>query len=276
MKSILVCFFFSSITFAQDNFSKTAFQNDSIQLYLKGVWHLSQAEVVDGIEVQYDSRRFTTEENRNQKITFTMDSLFCCSDSSARRFYPNQQFSYCLQFDSIHQLNLIKVYSGKQKKRQEVAIYEIVRCSMDELIIRSQHFINNGIDITILSKVYTYRKDGLFNNTQIILGEWYSCSTESNFFLTENDTISYLFQRDKFSSLCQKTDQRIELNFKRVNYENEVEFVSSNEYGGVMGKAKFTVDNQKQLIYITTNNDTIVYRYTLGDDSILTLSPAFK
>lgn len=80
MKSILVCFFFSSITFAQDNFSKTAFQNDSIQLYLKGVWHLSQAEVVDGIEVQYDSSRFTTEENRNQKITFTTDSLFCCID----------------------------------------------------------------------------------------------------------------------------------------------------------------------------------------------------
>lgn len=90
--------------------------------------------------------------------------------------------------------------------------------------------------------------------------------------MTENDSLTYEFMRASDDFVCQKSNNHIDLEFKRENYENMVEFVFSNEYGGVLGKSNFNIDPINSLIYIMSTNKSFVYNYKVVNSEKLILS----
>jgi hypothetical protein len=169
--------------------------------------------------------------------------------------------------------NYLKLYSSEREenylKRES---YEIINCTIDELIIKSSQYLNNGLDYTSISIVYTFRKNGVTDLLKEISGNWFYCSDRSNSFMSENDTLTYEFIRTSNDSICQKSDNHVDLEFIRENYENVVNVALYGEYMGVYAKTKFSVDPINNLVYLRTKNKTLVYNFKLAKKEKLILS----
>lgn len=258
--------------FAQNNVRNGMLYHEQIDSLIKGDWYLTQSDIIDGYNITSDTNRYTSQRSQNKKITFTSDSIYNHRDSTLRYYVRNQNFSYLIQYDSLMRENNLKLYSGRKRKLHEVESYEIVKCSINELIIKSYQFLNDGLDYTSMSIVYTYRKVGVTDLLNEISGGWYCCSNQRNSFLNETDSITYEFKRTSNDSVCMKSDNHIDLEFKRENYENMVNFQFHDEYSGVQGKLKYSIDTKNNLIYFMTKNETLVYNYKVLNNEKLILS----
>lgn len=272
MKLILVFLLISPTLFSQDEVRNTIYEHELFDSLIRGNWQLTQVEIVDGYNIISDTNRFISQESRIKKITITSDSIYNHRDTTLRFYVRNRNYSYKIKYDTIMRSNYLNLYSGKGRKLHKEESYEIVKCSIDELVIKSYQFLNNGLDFTSISIVYTYRKDGVSDLLNKIAGEWFYCSNQSNSFMTENDSLTYEFMRASDDFVCQKSNNHIDLEFKRENYENMVEFVFSNEYGGVLGKSNFNIDPINSLIYIMSTNKSFVYNYKVVNSEKLILS----
>jgi hypothetical protein len=272
MKLIIVFLLLSPTLFAQ-NKDRNAIQNQvSLNSLIIGDWFLDQIEIVDGYNFYLDSSKFTSQQNSNKKITITSDSIYNHRDTTLPYYVGNRNFSYKIQYDSIVRSNYLKLYEGKARKLREVESFRIVKCSIDELILISYQFINNGLDYTSISIVNTYRKDGITDFLSELKGDWFYCSNQSISFMTENDSLTYEFKPKTNDLACQKSDTHIDLEFKRENYENMVEFSFSYDYGGVFGTSIFNIDPKHNLIYFMGTNKSYIYNYKVVNNEKLFLS----
>lgn len=276
MKLIIVFLLISPTLLAQNNVRNAMHDIESFRTLIKGDWQLAQVEIVDRYNIFSDTNRFISQETHNKKITITSDSIYNHRDTTLRYYVHNRNYSYTIQYDSIMRSNYLKLYSsGKRRKLLEEESYEIINCTIDELVIKSYQILNNGLDYKSISLLYTYRKNGVTDLLKEISGDWFYCSDRSNSFMTENDTLTYEFIRTSNDSICQKSDNHVDLEFTRENYENVVNLSLYGEYVGVYGKTKFSIDPINNLIYLRTNktnNETLVYNFKLAKKEKLILS----
>jgi hypothetical protein len=265
MKIGIVFIFIASTLFAQDT------EHGQFKTLIIGDWQLDQTEIVDGFPIHSEGNRFVSQENRSKKITITSDSVYNHRDSTLRFYVRNRNFPYQIHYDSLMRASYLTIYEGKARKLTEVESYEIVKCTRDELILRSYHFLNDGLDQVSISIVYTYRKERVSASLSEIAGKWFYCSDQSSSFLSENDSLTFEFTRLPNDSLCQM-QHHIDLEFKREQYENLVEFQIYNASSGVFGKIPFTIDPIKQLIYLTGNDESLIYQFQIVNNEKLILS----
>lgn len=272
MKLAVVFLLLSSSLFAQGNDSGAMHLNESFDSLVIGDWQLAQVEIIDGYNMYTDTNRFKSHEARIKEITITSDSLYNHRDTMLRYYVGNQNFSYNIEYDSIMKANYLKLYAGKKRKSQLVETYELVRCTIDELVIRSYQFLHHGLDYTSISIVYTYRKKGVTDVLREISGDWFHCSDRINSFMTENDSLTYDFTRTPQDASCEATDTRLNVEFVRENYENVVNLSVYYVLDGVFGKLRFSVDPENELIFIRTQNKMLVYKFSIENNEKLSLS----
>ncbi len=272
MKLIIVFLLILPALFAQNNDRNAIHNHESFNSLIKGDWHLAQIEIVDGYNIFSDTNRFISQEIHNKKITITTDSIYNHHDSTLRYYVHNRNFSYKIQYDSKMRTNYLKLYEGKIRKLVEVESYEIIKCTIDELIIKSYQVINNDLGYTSISIVYTYRKENVSDLLKEFSDDWFYCSKQRNSFMTENDSLIYEFTRTFNDSACQKSDNHIGLEFTRENYDNIVKFEFFDEFSGVLGKLKYSIDPKNNLIYLISKSKSYVYKYELVNNEKLILS----
>lgn len=134
-------------------------EQEQLKELIVGDWQLDQTEMVDGYAIHSDENRLTSQVDRSKKITITSDSIYNHRDSTLRFYVRNRNFSYKFLYDSLLRAHYLTLYEGKSKKQTEVESYEILKCTVDELILRSYHFLNEGLDHVSISIVYIYRKE---------------------------------------------------------------------------------------------------------------------
>tara|TARA_R110002050_G_scaffold263736_2_gene404363 strand:- start:19 stop:519 length:501 start_codon:yes stop_codon:yes gene_type:complete len=161
MKLILILLLISPTLFAQKKITDALQYHVPFNTLIMGNWKLTDVEVVDGFNVVSDTNRFKSQKKRNNNITITADSIYSQRDTTLRFYVRNQNFSYKIQYDSIMCSNYLKLYAGERRKLREVESYEIIKCAIDELVLKSYQFFDNGLDLTSISIVYTFRKNGV-------------------------------------------------------------------------------------------------------------------
>lgn len=172
VKNILFFVSFSfSLSFAQTYQKGIALTNVPPDSLIQGNWYLTQTAIFDSYNIYSDSNKFTLEERANREITITADSLILPRDNSLRYYIRQQNYTYQIEFDSLVSVYNLKLLTGKRKKIREVASYEIIKCSTEELVIKSYQFLHNGLDYSSFSIVYTYRRKGVRNLFEEIKGD---------------------------------------------------------------------------------------------------------
>lgn len=269
-RTLLLFVILSQSVVAQLDYYPEIDRAEPIDDQLIGDWYLNQVDVVDGYNGFSDANRFTSGFDRNKKITFTNDSLYNYRDKTIRFYTRLEHYKYRLEFDTLMRRYDLNLFTGKKRKLREVESYEILHCSNNELIIKSNQHLTRGIDNVSLSVIYVYRRELVSELTQDLeLGEWFCC-TERGFLFSESDTSAYEFSRNSDEAECTDSYNHTYLTFKAVKYHNTVFW---SEYAGVLGGgglAKYSLDSQNELLYIRSAR-LFVYNVSIVNEK-LTLS----
>ena len=258
--------------FRQINAGKATYNHEPIDSLIKGDWHLTQIDIIDDYSITSTTNRFNLQASQNKKITFTSDSIYSHRDSTIPYYISLKNYSYKIQYDSIVRENFLKLYSGKKRKLHEVESYEIIKCTLDELIVRRFQLLNTGMGYSSFSIVYTYRKEGVSDALNEITGEWFDCSNQKNLFMTEKNSLAYEFVRGSNDSIFQNSGNCIDLVFNQANYENEIYFAFSYGYSGIRINSIFNIDPKEKLIYLLSTDKSLVYSYKVVNNEKLILS----
>ena len=272
MKLILVFLLITPTIFSQNNDRNAMFNNQLFDSLIIGDWQLAKVEIVDGYNVISDTNRFESQASRIKKITITSDSIYNHRDTTLRYYIRNRNYSYKIKYDSIMRSNYLKLYSGKGRKLHEEDSYEIIACSIDEFVIKSYQFLNNGLDYTSISIVYTFRKNEISDLFERIKGNWFYCSNQINSFMTDNDSLTYEFMRAPIDSVCRKSENHVDLEFKRVDYKNKVEISEYDKHSCIIQETQFSISPINNLMYIIGFNKSFVYNFELVNNEKLILS----
>ena len=259
MKLFFVLLLISPFLFSQENDKNEMHDYNLIDTLIKGDWQLARVEIVDGYDILSDTNRFKSQESMIKKITITSDSIHNHRDSTLRFYTRNRSYSYRIKYDSIIRSNYLNLYSGSGRHLREVESYRIVKCAIDELVIQSYQFLDNGLDYTSISIVYTYRKNGVSDLLNEIKGKWVYCSTDDIFNLFDSlDTSQFTFTRISDDTVCGEYDRNFMLDFSRSNLNNMCYISSSTKYSAYAFGMTFMLDPENDLLYFG-NDDYIVY-----------------
>lgn len=261
MKIIFLLILASPFSFGQNyNPNKEGtvdfFPLDSI---IQDDWYLHQVDLYHDYYFETDTNKTTSLKNGKQKLTLTSDSIFITPDSTERYYYTINKYSYKIVYDSIFRANYIKLFEGKRKKQREVESYEIIKITLDELIIKSYMFPSHGLDRSPISILYSYRKEiDTTLSPELLDGNWLFCSEKYLDFYSDEDSSYYEFSRTLEDSLCLKFHEHSEMKFSKKSYKNTCSFRSYNEnIFAVSGNIPYMLDVKNKLIYIGISNPKV-------------------
>ncbi len=228
-------------------FNVDYFKMDSIIL---GDWSLFKVDLYNDYYFFDDTNKSSKLKNGHQKLRFTTDSIFTTPDHMERYYIRHNNYSYKIEYDSIYQANYIKLFQGKKKKQKELTSYEIIKCTIDELIIKSYLYLNQGLDMNPLSIIYSYRKD--IDSTlspELLSGNWYYSSTKYFDLYSSDDSTTFHFSRENIG--VNKGNEKSEIKFWQENYGNYCVFWSyhPNLYVG-SSEIPYMLDVKNKLIYL--------------------------
>ena len=271
MKLYLFFFLFSQLSFGQIHDVNPNQFDDIGQLdsLLQGDWYLSETEIVDGYGYQQDSNRFFSSKYNNRKITFDGNILKAYPDTTLR-FYTGgiRDYLFKLEYDSIYQASFLEVINGSKRKKQEIESYEVVKCTGDELILKSYKYLNSAIDLTSISVYYTYRRESVDSLLSMLKGKWFFCSQEyRSFGISADDPSKVVFKRE---TICDENDNYLELNFHRRQYDNICSVWGHNNVIGGAYELPFMIEPKNNLL-LFGKDELIVYEIINVNESELIL-----
>lgn len=242
---------------------------------VQGDWYLSEIELVDGYSISADSNRYFSAQKENRKIVFEDDCLTIFPDSTKRFYtaYQQKKYHFDIEYDSIYQSNFLKVFASK-KKSNELESYEIIRCGIDELILKSTHKLNNTLELARFSVYSVYRRENIDSLLSMLEGNWYHCSSDYHGFgFDTTDYSEITFHRNEIDSLCSDYDLKIELNFYRMQHDHYCAILSYSKFIGTMFDINFMLDPKNMTLYMGKNNYIIYDLITLNQNELkLTLN----
>ena len=148
---------------AQTSFSQTSVeQEESVALLdslIQGEWYLSETEITEPRNYSSDSSQFTLNQQMDPKLEFNNDSLKIYPDASNQLFGNGiRGYEYLVQENASLASHSIFVSTGRKRSPQLLESYEVIKCTGDELVLRSLQSINKAQDVIDLTVIYTYQR----------------------------------------------------------------------------------------------------------------------
>lgn len=249
--------------------------NSKLRSNLQGDWYLSETEFVDNYAFDSDTSNFFTDHYEGRKIRFGMDSIRV--HPSETRFYTGgiRNYMFKIEYDTLLERNSIKLFEGRKRKQRELDWYEVVKCTRDELILKSFQYLNSSVDLASFSIYYTYRREGVDSLLEVLDGYWYHCSKDFKSIWSNSSDVTTLKLNRVSDTTCSDSDNYLTLHFYRNRRNNQC---SVSMYHSVVGGGyvtPFEVDPNKELLYFG-RHEVIVYNIVALNENelILTLNKA--
>lgn len=272
MRLLLFFLVISQVSIAQFKRETTYPFDDSVDVEseLLGEWILSETEITNGYGYFDDSTRLQST-RFSRKIWFSLDSLRTYPDSSLRFYHRGfNNYTYSIEYDSLFRSDYIKVFEGKKRKRREIASYEVIRCTKNELILKSHQFMSHALDLASYSIFYTYRREGVGNLLAKLSGDWYNCSEEAQSFLyNEQDSAVIKFTRLQDSVNCTEYDHHLSLDFYRNKKKNLCSVSTWQGFAGGAAVLPILVDPKGNLIQFGSQNGYVYRIIDLSADEMI-------
>ncbi|MFK7785814.1 MAG: hypothetical protein AB8B56_11895 [Crocinitomicaceae bacterium] len=244
----------------------------SVESEVLGDWTLAETEIINGYHYFEDSIRLQSTQF-NRKIWFGVDSLRVYPDTSLRFYHGGiRSYTYRFEYDSLFRSTDLKLFEGKKRKKREIANYEVVKCTQNELILKSHEFTSYALDLASYTIFYTYRREGVDSLLSKLSGDWYTCSKETQPFLyskVETDKAVIKFTKLEDSVNCTEHDHHIHLDFYRHKNKN---LCSVSTWRGFAGSAAITpvlVDSKNNLIDFGAQDGTLYRIAHLSEDELI-------
>ena len=166
----------------------------------------------------------------------------------------------------------MKILSGKKRKEKELESYEIIKCSKDELILKTTKHINDALNLTDFSIYYTYRRESVDTLLSLLKGKWYHCSHDyKTIGINMEDTTEITFVRQFNDSVCIDLINNLKLEFYRLKYNNRCSVLTYTKLVGGGYEMNFMLDPENDLLYIG-GVEYIIYDILELNKNILTIS----
>lgn len=240
-------------------------QEDFITL-LQGEWYLSRQLITNCYNFNTDSSYIELNDQKGQKIAFRGDSISVFPSKSLRYYKPPvEKYAYRLQYDSIIKTTELELFLGKKKRKQKIVnTYEIVHCSEDQLILKDDQFSSSPFGESLISCYSVYARKSVDSLYQLLEGEWFSCTFDSQSLINSKETI--ILNRDMD---CTDYPYQIYLDFKLTKLINYGEVFESNKVTAVFYSVTLDLDVMNDLMYI----GDLKYQIESLNDTELILKP---
>jgi hypothetical protein len=253
-RSILFVFhlFCAQLSFAQ-NLSTT--EGGELKQAILGDWYLTEIKVTEGYDLSDDSTSFISYKNKNTKITFSKDSVQTFPAQNQDSFYERfwrigNSIGYSIENDTSINRKSLNILTSNKKKKKILSSFEIVKCSIDELILKSSEYHGYGLQMMYLSVFYVYQREGVDSLLNALKGEWYNSSlTYVSLSWSNLNTDEITFNRLKSPPLDSRNEHHIELKFFRKNYENYCDIFNDYSVIGTGSIEKIALDPKNKMIY---------------------------
>ena len=148
---------------AQTSFSQTSVgPKESVALLeslMQGEWYLSETEITEPHNYSNDSSQVVLNQQMDPKLEFNNDSLRIYPDASNSFYGGIREYEYLVQENPALASHSIFVITGRKRSPQLLESYEVIRCTGDELVLRSFQSINKAQDVIDLTVIYTYQRE---------------------------------------------------------------------------------------------------------------------
>jgi hypothetical protein len=273
-RSILIVFylFCTQQIFAQhlSNIEVSELKQDIL-----GDWYLTEIKVTEGNDLSVDSTSFISRKNKNTKITFSSDSVQTFpaqnQDSYYERFWRiGHSIGYSIENDTSINRKSLNILTGKKKKKKILSSFEIVKCSIDELILKSTEYHGFGLQMMYVSVFYVYQREGVDSLLNVLKGEWYNSSlTYVSLSWSNLNTDEITFTRLKSPPLDSQNWHHLELKFFRKNYENYCDIFNYYSVVGTGSIEKIALDPRNNLLYFGDSKFWAYKIISLNQDKLI-------
>jgi hypothetical protein len=273
-RSILIVFhlFFAQLSFAQN---LSTIEGGELKQAILGDWYLTEVRVTEGYHLSDDSTSFISYKNKNTKITFSKDSVRTFPAQNQDSFYERlcgigNSIGYSIENNTFTNGNSLNILTGNKKKKKILNSFEIVKCSMDELILKSSEYLGYGLQMMHLSVFYVYQRQGVDSLLNALKGEWFNSSLTYISLNSPNlRTDEITFTRLKSPPLDSQYRHHIELKFFRKNYENYCDIENYNAVLGTFLIEKIALDPKNKLIYFGDSKFGAYKIISLNQDKLI-------
>ncbi len=236
-----------------------------------GDWYLTEIKVTEGNDLSVDSTSFISRKNKNTKITFSSDSVQTFPALYQDLYYGRfLSVGYSIENDTSINRKSLNILTGKKKKKKILSSFEIVKCSIDELILKSSEYHGYGLKMMHNSVFYIYQREGVDSLLNALKGEWYNSSLKYVSLNWSNlDTDEITFTRLKSPPLDSQNWHHLELKFFRKNYENYCDIENYNAVLGTFSSEKIALDPKNNLLYFGDSKFWAYKIISLNQDKLI-------
>lgn len=155
---------------------------------LQGTWWLNAVQVENFADNTTDG--ITSAVNSDYALEITEDSVFFRNPEL--RFYkrPDEGFTYSVSYDSLFKSNILHLFKGKGKHKQERGSYNF-KLVNGELILNSSYEPDPNFDMLTQTTYYTYSKSKDEEHFyRKILGDWIYTQNGDFAYSENSDTLN--------------------------------------------------------------------------------------
>lgn len=236
-----------------------------------GDWYLTEIKETEGNDLSVDSTSFISRKNKNTKITFSSDSVQTFPALYQDLYYGRfLSVGYSIENDTSTNRKSLNILTGNKKKNKILSSFEIVKCSIDELILKSSEYHGYGLQMMHNSVFYIYQREGVDSLHNTLKGEWYNSSLKYVSLNWSNlDTDEITFTRLKSPPLDSQNWHHLELKFFRKNYENYCDIENYNAVLGTFSSEKIALDPKNNLLYFGDSKFWAYKIISLNQDKLI-------
>lgn len=236
-----------------------------------GDWYLTEIKETEGNDLSVDSTSFISRKNKNTKITFSSDSVQTFPALYQDLYYGRfLSVGYSIENDTSTNRKSLNILTGNKKKNKILSSFEIVKCSIDELILKSSEYHGYGLQMMHNSVFYIYQREGVDSILNSLKGKWYNSSlTYVSLNGSNLNTDEITFTRLKSPPLDSQNWHHLELKFFRKNYENYCDIFNYYSVVGAGSIEKIALDPRNNLIYFGDSKCSAFKIISLNQDKLI-------
>jgi hypothetical protein len=236
-----------------------------------GDWYLTEIKETEGNDLSVDSTSFISRKNKNTKITFSSDSVQTFPALYQDLYYGRfLSVGYSIENDTSTNRKSLNILTGNKKKNKILSSFEIVKCSIDELILKSSEYHGYGLQMMHNSVFYIYQREGVDSILNSLKGEWYNSSLKYVSLNGSNlNTDEITFTRLKSPPLDSQNWHHLELKFFRKNYENYCDIFNYYSVIGTFSSEKIALDPKNNLLYFGDSKFWAYKIISLNQDKLI-------